>query len=314
MASSAQPLPAWMRGTSVMLRVTAMDPAVPVARLVPGTEIYVAPRLRVRPASGVAADGRLLPAPQTPGNGRMPDHKQGSPGASVGRQQEGQGDEDAAAAPLQAVLRVQLLSAAAASLAQKEAEQQAGQQPLPPGMRRVLASAATLSRCGLRPGDWVRLSGHNTRSLVKFASLAASELAAPGHLALAAEQCEWAGAPPFSPIRLQRLTHSQRQLIIEAAELQGSANGSTGDDGSNGAAEQRDGAGRPDNGGNSQQEQQQQQQQQAEAQHAGDQRSAAALLSTSWLRQGTEQALRHLLPVLGFTPRSLLQVGRHQSN
>lgn len=305
-ASPAQPLPAWIRGAGVMLRVTAMDPPVPVARLVPGTEIYVAPRLRVRPAAAVAASGNLLPAAQqrgSDGNGAHADHRQGCSAASEGPQREGDAGEDAAP-PLQAVLRVQPLSAAATAAAQQQAQQHAEGQPLPAGMQRVLASAATLARCGLRPGDWVRLSGRGTRSLVKFASLAASELAAPGHLALSAEQSEWAGAPPFSPIRLQRLTHSQRQLIIEAAELQGGGNGSNGGGSSKGATEQRDDC-QPANGDGLQD----QQQQQPKRRQAVEMPSVASLASASWLRPGTEQALRHLLPILGFTPRSLLQVG-----
>lgn len=297
-----------MRGTGVMLRVTALEPAVPVARLVPGTEVYVAPRLRVRPAAAAAANGNLLPAAQQPGdsgNGRPADQQQGCSGASSGQQQKGVDGEDAAAPPLQAVLRVQLLGAATTFWAQQSAQPQAAGQQLPPGMQRVLASAATLARCGLRPGDWVRLSGRSTRSLVKFATLAASELAAPGHLALTAEQSEWAGAPPFSPIRLQRLTRSQRQLVTQAAELQGGANGSI--NGSGGAAKQSNDASHPASRDVLEQEQQEQQEQ---GQQQPGSLPAAAMGSASWLRQGTEQALRHLLPILGFTPRSLLQVRR----
>ncbi|KAL4452226.1 hypothetical protein ABPG75_007888 [Micractinium tetrahymenae] len=303
-ASPAQPLPAWIRSMGVMLRVTAMEPAVPVARLVPGTEIYVAPRLRVRPAAAVAASGELLPAARqrdSTGNGRLADQWQDGAGASKEQQQEGQGDEHAAAAPLQAVLRVQQLSAEAASSAQQLLQQQAeALQPLPPGMQRVLASAASLARCGLHPGDWVRLSGRSTRSLVKFACLVASELAAPGHLALTVEQSEWAGAPPFSPVRLQRLTRSQRQLVVEATEVQGGTNGSSSG-GSNDGTEQKDRASRPVDGIGLQQ------QQQPEQEQGGSPAPGAAQAGASWLRPGTEQALRHLLPILGFTPRSLLQ-------
>jgi DNA replication protein DnaC len=160
----------------------------------------------------------------------------------------------------------------------------------------------------------VRLVGRDCRSLVKFASLAASELAAPGHLALTGEQCEWAGAPPCSHIRLQRLTRSQRELILEAAQAQ-QANGSrtAGPGGSRatvagmlgkagGAAAAAAAAG---NGASQQQQQKlEQKQQQLDA---ADQLQQQVGAGAEWLRGPSEAALQHLLPVLGFTPRSLLQ-------
>lgn len=298
-ASTHQPLPFAIRSVAVTLRVTAMVPAVPVARLVRGSEIYVAPRLRVRPADGAAAGGSLLAGAAAAGSGT-----QAAPGASAAQQQEdGEEEEDAAAAPLQAVLRVQQIdSRAAASL---QAAVPAAASALPPGVQLVGACPDTLARCGLRPQDWVRLSGRGTRSLIKFACLAATPLAAPGHLALTPQQCEWAGAPPFSHIRLQRLTRGQRQMIEEAAELQ-AASGSRTSGSSRAtlgemlkpqaptAAAAADGA----------EEQQQDGGQLEEEGPAG----AVALAASGWLRPAAEAALQRLLPVLGLAPRSLLQV------
>ena len=332
MASPGQPLPFWVRSLGVTLKVTAMAPAgVPVVRLVRGSEIYVAPRPRVQPSVPAAAAGNLLGSAarqqsaggsqQAGGNGKL--SGSGSQEQTAGEQEE----EDAAAAPLQTVLRVQQVSglAAAPSLAPAAAAaaaaadsagdgglQPPAQQALPPGVQLVFASPTTLARCRLRPGDWVRLAGRDSRSLVKFASLAASELAAPGHLALTAEQSEWAGAPPYSHIRIQRLTRSQRELILEAAQAQ-QANGSrtAGPGGSRATVAGMLGRAGPvaaaaAAGSDASQQQQQLEQKQQQLDAAGQLQQQVGA-GADWLRGPTEAALQHLLPVLGFTPRSLLQ-------
>ena len=292
-----------------------MVPAgAPIARLVRGSEIYVAPRLRLRPSDAAAA-GSLLPKPaaaaaqQHGSNGKLAGQG-GQPSGAVMEHEEA-GDEDAAT-PLSTVLRVQELSSRAASSLQPSAA--AARASLPLGVGLVGAGPATLARCGLRPGDWVRLGGRASRSLVKFACLAATELAAPGHLALTAEQSEWAGAPPFSHVRLQRLTRGQRQLITEAAELQASSGSRT--TGSSratlggmlqghsptAAAAAADPAGAGASSGTVQPTNHSQEQDGAAAGVGG-----AALAESGWLRPAAEQVLQHLLPVLGFAPRSLLQ-------
>ncbi len=316
-ASPHQPLPVWIRSVGVVLRVTAIVPDAAVARLVPDSEIYVAPRLRVRPADGgAAANGNLLAGKQQQGQ-----QAGGSNGGMTGKcqpaQQQGQqaaSSEDEAAMPLQAVLRVQQASSSIAAVLQEASAVAAA---LPPGVQLAGASADTLARCGLRPGDWVRLSGRHTTSLVKFACLVASSAVAPGHLALTAEQSEWVGAPPCSHIRIQRLTPGQRQLIEEAAELQAASGTRTtgssrttlagmlrrpageGIEAAGGAAA----ANGPSNGGLAQQQLEIKREQQQGA--AG---AAAVLAQSGWLRPAAEAALARLLPVLGFTPRSLLQV------
>lgn len=320
MASPHQPLPIWIRSVGVVLRVSAMVPDAPAARLVPDSEIYVAPRLRVLSADGAAAGGNVLAAKQQQGqaaggsNGRLAGAAQQP---QQGQEQAG-GSEDEAAMPLQAVLRVQQASDSMAAVVQQartEAE------ALPHGVQLAGASAATLARCGLRPGDWVRLSGQHTTSLVKFACLVACEAVAPGHLALTAEQSEWAGAPPFSHIRLQRLTPGQRQLIEEAAELQaasgtkttgssrstlaGMLRGPTGAGAAGATSEAAAAANGPSNGGLARQQQQAQQEPPPQQSAAG---TNAVLAQSGWLRPAAEAALARLLPVLGFTPRSLLQV------
>ena len=321
-ASPHQPLLVWIRSMGVALRVTSLVPAnAPVVRLVRGTEVYVAPRLRVRSSAGDGAAGDVLQQ-----------QRAGADGGGAA-QQTGKGEDDAAAAPLQAVLRVQQVSDAAAAQAAAAAEAAAaaaapeaaaaaaaggdgGQPPppppqeaLPPSVQRAFASAPTLAQCGLRPGDWVRLSGRDCRSLIKFACVSASEAAAPGHLVLTAAQCSWAGAPPRTPIRLQRLTPSQRQLIVESAEAQRS-DGGNGNGGIVGSELVGRGASRS---GLQQQQERREQREGGAAQHAevdDDAAAASVLASCGWLRQGAEQALQRLLPVLGFTPRSLLQVRR----
>lgn len=303
----------------VVLRVTAMVPDAPVARLVADSEIYVAPRLRVRPTdAGAAADGNLLAAQQGAGQ-----QAAGSNGGLASKPQPPQpqaaGSEDEASMPLQAVLRVQPASSGMEAALQ---EASADAVNLPPGVQLAGASAATLACCGLRPGDWVRLSGRHTTSLVKFACLVASGAVAPGHLALTAEQSEWVGAPPFSHIRLQRLTPGQRQLVEEAAELQeatgtrttGSSRATLGSmlrrPSGEGAGAAAAGAGiaaaanGPSNGGLAQQ----QAGGKGELQQQDAAGAAAVLAQSGWLRPAAEAALARLLPVLGFTPRSLLQV------
>lgn len=316
-ASPHQPLPIWIRSVGVVLRVTAMVPDAPVARLVPDSEIYVAPRLRVRPTDGGAAGGNVLAAKQQQGQPAG-----GSNGGLAGTAQQPQqgpqqagGSEDEAAMPLQAVLRVQQASDNMAAAVRQASTEAAA---LPHGVQLAGVSAATLARCGLRPGDWVRLSGQHTTSLVKFACLVACETVAPGHLALTAEQSEWAGAPPFSHIRLQRLTPGQRQLIEEAAELQaasstkttgssratlaGMLRGPTGAGAAGATRETAAAANGPSNGGLARQQQQESPPLQSAA------GTTAVLAQSGWLRPAAEAALARLLPVLGFTPRSLLQV------
>lgn len=53
-ASKAQKLPLWVHGTQVVLAVTNVSPAAPAVRLVAGTELYVAPRLRMAGSKGRA--------------------------------------------------------------------------------------------------------------------------------------------------------------------------------------------------------------------------------------------------------------------
>jgi hypothetical protein len=310
-ASQHQPLPFWIRSVGVLLRVTAMVPAVPVARLMRGSEIYVAPRLRLQPEHAAAAAGNVLQPGSGVSGGIDTTGRRKDAGSSAGRQGSEGSDEDGSAAPLQTALRVQRIGEDAAAGPLSPASNttpatgthtQQQQEQLPPGVQIVLASADTLARCGLAPGDWVRVAGRHCRSLVKFACLAASELAAPGHLALTAAQCEWAGAPPCSHVQLQRLTRGQRQLIWEAAELQQAGSkvgGRKANSGDNSTQQRSAGSGTAA----ATTSQQQQQQQQAKPGSG----TMAALAGAGWLREAAEAALRRLLPVLGFTPRSLLQ-------
>jgi SpoVK/Ycf46/Vps4 family AAA+-type ATPase len=183
-ASGAQLLPVWVRsGQAVLLRVTAAEPPAPAVRLVRGTEVLVAPRVRVREQQGA---GR---------------------GDSASMRPDSAGDASKAA-PLRTALRLQLLPGGALPAG-------AGRKPLPAGMRIVGVAAATLQRCGLADGDWVSLIAPS--GALQFACLAASEAAAPGHLAAPHAACAALGAEQYDAVTVLKLTQAQRDDLLEDA-------------------------------------------------------------------------------------------------
>eukprot|EP00887_Chlorella_sp_A99_P002124 scaffold21.g2124.t1 len=287
---AAQPLPLWVRSHLVTLRVTALVPAAPAARLVQGTEIYVAPRLRVGASvAGAVVRDTMAPPSANGQNG----------GGSLQQNERPRLSET--------TLRVQELSDRALSGAEASSSQALGTAPprLPAKLQRVLVAPATLVRTGFAAGDWVRLTGRASKSLAHFACLVSSELVAQGHLGLSPAQCMAVGAEPCSYVRLQQLSQSQRDLLQEADEhmatahangVHGSANGQLGSRGASSAeqqGEQQVAAAAPLQG--------------AQTANGSEGNASDALLAAAWLRKPAEQALRHLLPVLGSAPRSLLQ-------
>ena len=330
MVASGHALALWVHSHLVSLRVTAMVPAVPAARLVQGTEVYVAPRLRVGPSVPAAALKGSLSKPAAAGG------TNGMTGSSMHQQQRQQQKQGAGPPPaasskngssrdgsslVQTVLRVQALSERAVSRlgASREATSTAD---LPARVQRVYISPTTLAKTGLAAGDWVRLTGRHSTSLAHFGCLVEVDLVALGHLGLTQAQCVAIGAPPCSHIRIQRLTQSQADLLVEAqqhrtaaaAAAAAAAAGTTAVNGrgkapvaaSNGEASS---SGPP---GCMEEEQQQQGKQDAAgeqqaAQDAVNDGGAADMLAAGWLQQPAEEALRHLLPVLATEPRSLLQ-------
>jgi len=211
--SPRQPFPFWVHTHLINLEVVSMDPpGVPAARLVPGTEIHIAPRVRVQPGA-VAGSGQVL-------SGKQGQQQQLHGGAGA-KQSTAAGAAAAASsgqeAPLETALRVQCISASLAAMWHEPA--------LPPSVLPVGVSPLTLSRCGLQAGDWVRLAAANghkpapAKAAGRFACLVAYPEAAVGHVALTSEQCAAFGVAPYAHVRVQRLGQSQRALVVEAAEL-----------------------------------------------------------------------------------------------
>lgn len=316
--SPRQPFPFWVHTHLIALRMVGMEPAgAPCARLVGGTEIRIAPRVRMRSGPG-AANGRVFGAakPEAPGGAGA--RAAGSAGAA--QQRPGNGADNGsgpAAAPepgVETALRVQRV---AARLAAQCAAGLKG--PVPASVVPVGVAPATLARCGLREGDWVRLEGPGAaaaaaapaaapaRAAGRFACLVACPEAAVGHLALSSSQCAGFGVAPCSHVRVQRLTAAQRALVLEAAELQqgtagraeGAAAPATAAPAAAGEAEgeaaQLASAGKRSPSG-------------AAAEEEEEQGDAAPMEDVGWLGEALEKAVQALLPVLAATPRYLLQV------
>lgn len=301
--SPHQPFPFWVHTHLISLRVTAMEPAgIPAARLVPGTEIHVAPRVRVRPGAK-GSNGTLFGSQQ-----QQQQQEEVKKGKVAGDAAE---DEQ----PVETGLRVQRISS---QLAARWAAVQPAQQALPPTVLLVGAAPATLARCTLQEGDWVRLSpptgSATARPLAgRFACLAACEQVAVGHVGLSEKQCSAFGVEPFCHVRVQRLGRSQRELVREAAELQQRAAGRETDAelatpgaavavGATADASQEEGSaergqlGALQKASNSVKGQ------------GGSSMAAGTIEGMSWLGGALEKAVQALLPVLAAGPRALLQV------
>ena len=277
MASADQPLPFWVRRHPVTLRVTALAPDAPAVRLVRGTEIYVAPRLRAGAGSvaAAAANGTLLGS-----SGQQQQQQNGSAHANGVDAGRGEHAEDARDPLHRTALRVQQLSA----MEQGPLAGAATPAGLPAAVLHIFVSPATLARSGLRDGDWVRMHCRTTQSLGNFGCVVASATVAPGHVALSRAQCSALGCSAHAHMQLQLLTQGQRVMLLEAAALEHLGDMGVGE----------------------QQRQTQQQQQGDEESGLASGDAAAQLAASAWLRPYAESVLRRLLPVLAYTPRSLL--------
>lgn len=283
-----------------------MEPAgAPAARLVPGTEIRIAPRVRVRPGDS-AAGGQLFKAGEQ--------GKQAAAGGGAQQQAARPATPPEPEQPVETALRVQCSDPRTAARCAAEHLGPEGQASLPPSVVPVGIAPATLARCGLREGDWVRVeaSGRNSsgsssgaKAAGRFAALAVCSEAAVGHLALTPEQCAAFGVAPFSHVRVQRLGRAQRALVVEAAELQQQTAANVDAEGGQRAAAAALPAAAPREQGVDEPSQRprplasgvEQQQEEDDG-----------LAGVSWLSEPLEKAVQALLPVLGATPRCLLQV------
>jgi hypothetical protein len=139
--SLGQQVPLWVRGNLVKLEVTAMKPEGPVARLVLGMDVVVAPRPRLQAGEGVA-EGELF--------GAEPEASSSGPSGS------GRGGAADGSPPKAAVLRLQQVTGGSRA---QHAKQGAGKQraTLPAQLQPVLISRPTLARCALEEGEWVRI-------------------------------------------------------------------------------------------------------------------------------------------------------------
>lgn len=277
-----QPFPFWVHTHLIHLKVVTLDPPAPAAKLVPGTEVCIAPRVRARPAAGAASSGASEEGPA-----------------------------------LETGLRVQPVGEGLTA----QLAAQAGQQGLPPMVQPIAVSPATLARCGLKEGDWVRLAGSGRKGgsgggpaapghqqAVKFGSLAPCEDVAVGHVGLTAAQCTSFGVEAFTHVHVRRLGQAERQRVIEAAQLHQRAQHTAAAPSSAGG----EGATEPGASGMAQQVAQQP----AAAAWAwpldGAEGEAEGPEAASWLAEPLDKAMQVLLPVLASSCRYLLQVGQGQ--
>jgi SpoVK/Ycf46/Vps4 family AAA+-type ATPase len=201
-ASVQQPLVVWVHGQPIEFTVSATTPSTAqVVRLVDGSEVAIAPRLRIKNAGGsrsVAESGG-----EQRSNGHL------IPGSNE------------ASHVLRTALRLLVIAEQTRSATEKNGAhaESNGKKPsssssLPRGVSLARVSEATLHRCGLRDGDWVVLS--SPRGGTVTVSLSSFPIA-PGHISLSDISRASMGAEPYDAIKLRKLSSLQKNAILEKA-------------------------------------------------------------------------------------------------
>ena len=208
-ASLDQPLVVWVHGQPIEFKVSATTPPnANVVRLVDGSQVAIAPRLRIRnngtPSSN--ANGELHRNENIPGS---------SEASRIVR------------TALRLLVVPKLMSALERNTALdpgsngKYGNNKIETSSLPRGVSLARVSEATLHRCGLKNGDWAVLSSPRGGTVtVCLSATPSSSLAysiAPGHICLSDIGRAAMGAEPYDAIQLRKLTSLEKNRILDKA-------------------------------------------------------------------------------------------------
>ncbi|KAL4538628.1 hypothetical protein Ndes2526B_g03078 [Nannochloris sp. 'desiccata'] len=211
-ASLDQPLVVWVHGQPIEFKVSATTPPnANVVRLVDGSQVAIAPRLRIRNNSttGYTANGELHR------NGNMTGSSESS---------------HIVRTALRLLVVPKLTSALERNTAlapeinghygNKETETSS----LPSGVLIARVSEATLHRCDLNNGDWAVLSSPRSGTVTvclsatpPSSSSSSAYFIAPGHICLSDIGRAAMGAEPYDAIKLRKLSSLEKNTILDKA-------------------------------------------------------------------------------------------------
>lgn len=211
-ASLDQPLVVWVHGQPIEFKVSATTPPnATVVRLVDGSQVAIAPRLRIKNngTPGSNANGELH------GNKNMPGSSETSH-------------------IVQTALRLLILPELTSALEENstgvspnkiingnDENNETETSSLPRGVSLARVSEATLHRCSVKTGDWAVLSsprgGTVTVCLSATSSSSSTYSIPPGHICLSNVGRAAMGAEPYDAIKLRKLTSLEKNKILDKA-------------------------------------------------------------------------------------------------